>query len=334
MPHFSHFNPDEAHEANGNFAGLPHAGEEASIFYLPIPWDATTSGRKGTSQGPENILRQSLEIDLFDPQVPRSWSFGHQFLEIDHDLLSLNNRIRGMVENHRENQIDLHEINESCAAVNEYVFKEVSKYLSSKRLITLIGGEHSLSLGSIRAHLQMYPDMNVVQLDAHMDLRRAYEGLKYSHASVFYNVLNNLPLKGLFQIGVRDFCSEEWDRAQGEDCIHSLTAEEIFKGKARGRHFEKQLNKFLEPLAKEVYLSLDIDVLEPHLCPGTGTPVPGGLAFWDIMLIVDFIQGSGRKIVGFDLVETGGEAYVDGFTAAKLLYNIAGRVLNNHVAYR
>lgn len=319
------FNPDEPHETNGNFAGLPHLGEKARIVYLPIPWDATTSGRKGAAKGPENILRQSLEIDLFDQRIPEPWNFGHQFLEIEDGLIRQNKQIGEQVERYRQKGFGLAEINKACATLNDIVYKKVIQWMSDNRLLGVVGGDHSLSLGSIRAHLEFYPGMQVIQLDAHMDLRKAYEGLKYSHASVFYNVLNELPLSGLFQMGVRDFCREEWTLAQKDERVHVLTAEDIAYRKAGGSSLKDQFREFLNTLSKEVYLSLDVDVLQPYLCPGTGTPVPGGLGFWNILQILDSIHESGRKLVGFDLVESGGSSYIDGFTSAKLLYLIASR---------
>jgi agmatinase len=214
--------------------------------------------------------------------------------------------------------------------IHKYVYEKVSETIADERLVVLIGGEHSLSYGSIRAHLEHFPNMQVIQLDAHMDLRNAYEGLQYSHASVFYNVLRDLPLSALFQIGIRDYCREEWTFFKENERINVLTAEDIADKKAEGEAIKKILSDFLQTISNEVYLSLDIDVLEPHLCPGTGTPVPGGLSFWDVLQLVHCLHSAGKKIVGFDLVETGGQTYIDGFTSAKLIYMIATRVYSHN----
>lgn len=323
---FTDFNPDVAHQYNGNFAALPHIGDEAGIVYLPVPWDATTSGMKGTANGPENILRHSLEIDLFDHRTPEAWCLGHQFLQIEESTSLLNMETRDIVQAYRKGHGDLLQIDQACERIHQEIYEKIDQWQADRRLIVLVGGEHSISYGSIRSHLERFPKMHVLQLDAHMDLRKAYEGIKFSHASIFYNVLNYLPLTGLYQLGVRDLCREEWALAERDDRVHFILAEDIYSQKARGISFHNQLGQFLNSISDEIYLSIDIDVLEPHYCPNTGTPVPGGLSFWDILQVVDAIHKLGKKIVGLDLVETGGTGYTDGFTAAKLLYLVASRV--------
>ncbi|MBN8556050.1 MAG: arginase family protein, partial [Deltaproteobacteria bacterium] len=216
----------------------------------------------------------------------------------------------------------IQEVNSASAKVNALLLAESEKYLEQNKIVGVIGGDHSVPFSNIAAHLKKYPEMGILHFDAHFDLRKAYEGFTHSHASIFYNCITQLPLKKLTQVGIRDYCEEELEFAQSnENKISYFLDSEIFERKARGENFQSITRAIVETLPQEVYISFDIDGLDPALCPGTGTPVPGGLQFQEAIYIFRQVVSSGRKIIGFDLCEVGAEEY-DGNIGARILFEL------------
>jgi len=193
--------------------------------------------------------------------------------------------------------------------------------------VGLIGGDHSVSLGSIEAHLEKYPQMGVLQIDAHCDLREKFEDFTYSHASVMFNVLQETKLKKLVQVGVQGLCEEEYRRIQDSNGrIQTFFDSSLQESKHQGKSWNQICDDIIATLPIEIYISFDIDGLEPSLCPHTGTPVPGGLTYQEAIYLMKRIVNAGRKIVGFDLVEVtpGKDGDWDANVGAHLLYQLCG----------
>lgn len=280
------FNPNDIGVPNGNFFGLPYSVEESKIVLLMAPWDVTTSYMAGTSDGPNAILNASVQVDLFDENIPNAWEAKIGTLPQDESLYSFGKRNRGIAESVIENlsnglsgsetQRLIDEVNEACSCFNNTVYNVCREQLEAGRFVGIVGGEHSVPLGLVMALGERHEEFGVLHIDAHADLRRAYEGFTYSHASIMYNILNRVPqVKRLVQVAVRDFCSDEYAIMQHDSRVVSFTDSAINRRIYDGGNWREICDEIVERLPNKVYISFDIDGLEPSLCANTGTPVPG-----------------------------------------------------------
>lgn len=332
------FNPNGVGQKNGNFIGLPFNNEDAKIIFFPVPWEVTVSYNAGTATGPENIREASYQLDLFDLKVKDAWQTGIFMPPSSEKWLTYNNEMRikalahiEMLETGKISEDDINRnenlaaINQACLQLKNWVEEETSHLLNEGKLIGLIGGEHSTPLGYLEALAKRHPDFGILQIDAHMDLRKAYEGFTYSHASIFYNALSIKQISKIIQVGIRDFCEEEINLAHSmKDRITVHFAEDLRNKQYEGSTFSRIADEIIQELPLHVYISFDIDGLQPYLCPHTGTPVPGGLEFQEALYLLEKVVLSGRKIIGFDLSEVGGNPHeFDGNIGARILYRMA-----------
>ncbi len=336
------FNPNAAPASDAGIFGLPFQAEESQIHLLPVPWDLTTSYRAGTASGPEQVLNASHQIDLFDLELGKAFEKGYFLHSIPKDLFQLNQGLRPKADQLRDlddsqsgqRETILREINSACDKMNEWVYAESKKILSQGKILGLLGGDHSIPYSGIRAVCEKFESqVGILHLDAHADLRKSYEGMVFSHASIMHNVMRApwKPMK-LVQVGIRDFCEEEYDfiqNSQGQ--IVTFFDQQLKNDLGQGISWSTQCSNIVEQLPQNVYLSFDIDGLDPKLCPNTGTPVPGGLEFFQATELVRTVVTSGRKIVGFDLNEVScGDIESnewDANVAARLLYKMCGWTL-------
>ncbi len=298
----------------GNLFGLPFSTENATMIVVPLPWEVTVSYKAGTGSGPRAILEASSQIDLFHREIKDIWKLGIAMLPIQSNIHEENKLLRDLAESHIQslenqteteaNKIIVDKINESCETLNIYVKSICSKLLREGKLVGLLGGDHSTSLGFLRALSEKYNRFGILQIDAHADLRKAYEGFQYSHGSIMYNALKIPAVGKIVQVGIRDFCAEEMEmiqRAGGR--VKTFFDSDIKEAYYRGHSWEKQCEEIINELPELIYISFDIDGLNPKLCPNTGTPVPGGFELEQITYLIRQIVKSGRKIIGFDLCE-------------------------------
>ncbi|MDR1339595.1 MAG: agmatinase family protein [Prevotellaceae bacterium] len=308
------FNPNDPGRPNGNFFALPYGKGEGEIEIISVPWDVTTSYRAGTSGGPKAILDASVQVDLFDSVLENAWEIKISNTELNLHRLNAENRILAeKIIKHLENGGNAadreivylrNQVNQSSEIVNMAVYSAAKSIMDSGRIAAVLGGEHSAPFGLIKAVSEKYPGTGILHIDAHADLRRAYEGFTYSHASIMYNVIKELEgISKLVQLAVRDFCEEEERFIRSSEKISTFFDSDIKNGQYEGETWKSQCQQIISHLPGNVYISFDIDGLCPHLCPGTGTPVPGGLEFEQAMYLIRQIVFSGRKIVGFDLSE-------------------------------
>ncbi len=324
------FDPNGPGLNNGNFIGLPFTRETASVVIQTVPWDATTSYAAGTSAGPRNILDASLQLDLYLEDDPDCWKKGIYFKNPSKSILKLSRDTRPIAENvinalesgENPGAQDLKTVNKASATVNRWVEKKTSILLGEGKKVGLVGGEHSAPLGFLKALSKRHSSFGILQLDAHCDLRKAYEGFKYSHASIFYNALSIPQISNLVQVGIRDYCDEEAQLAETDERISLFTDQYIKERLFNGYSFSGLVEGIIASLPDEVYVSFDIDVLSPDLCPGTGTPVPGGFSFDQAVFILKKLKESGKKVIGFDLCEVGGKNEWDGNVGARILYRL------------
>jgi agmatinase len=342
------FDPDAAALDDAGIFGLPTDPERALVHIVPVPFDATTSYRKGAAGGPAAILQASRQVDLFDLMTGKPWQKGICMLPADERIEELNDKatdkaeriieLGGRIGDEARLAKNLARVNEIGAEVNEIVRAQVDAILSSNRLPVVVGGDHSVPFGAIQACAQRFPGLGVLHFDAHADLRAAYEGFEWSHASIMHNVATKLPgVKRLVQAGLRDIGEREHTMiANSNGRIRALSDVDWGRAKAAGASLRDLVRATIAELPDFVYLSFDIDGLDPTLCPNTGTPVPGGFTWHETMMWLDELARSKKRIVGLDLNEVspgdGGEVY-DGFDAwdaivgARLLYRMIGTAL-------
>jgi agmatinase len=339
----SNFDPNAAALPDAGIFGLPHSPDEAKVVLIPVPWEATTSYGGGTSDGPPAVLSASKQVDLYDLQTGRPWSHGIAMLEDPAEVRAWNTEARRLAEpiieaggNIEGGQMELalQQVNALCNRMNEWVYGQARKWLDKGKLVGAVGGDHGISFGSIRAHAERYPGMGVLHLDAHADLRDAYEGFTWSHASIMRNVMDRIPgVAKLVQVAIRDLCDEERKYIDGSSGrVVAYYDPDLAERRFDGVPWNHQVDAMISGLPRDVYLSFDIDGLDPVLCPHTGTPVPGGLSFQEAVALISGVVRSGRRIVGFDLTEVtpdpeGGEW--DGNVGARLLYKMIGFALKS-----
>lgn len=329
------FNPNDIGVANGNYFGLPCDAESADIVLLSVPWDATVSYGKGTSDGPQAIIDASLQVDLFDEKIAQSWRTKAWTVPVSEEIHHLSEQARqsaerviGRLEEGEEvlnDNPDLLMVNEASAKLNNYVATESEKYLSKGKMVAVVGGEHSVPFGLIKTLGEHYEDFGVLHLDAHSDTRKHYEGFEYSHASIMYNVLNKVPsVSKIVQVGIRDYCSDEHQLMFSSPKIAPFTDFMINEAMFNGKNWATVCDEIIAQLPQNVYISFDIDALTPEHCPNTGTPVPGGLTFAQADYLIYRLSASGKHIVGFDLCEVapGEEGEWDANVGARILYKL------------
>lgn len=326
------FDPNGVGLKNGHFIGLPFEEAEASIVLLPVPWDVTVSYAAGTATGPANILDTSPQLDLFDPDVPEAWKMGVYMRPPNKAWLKQSNEIRPAAARYIEqlevgqqaDKATLQHINKTCAVLKDWVKTETAGLLDQGKAIGIVGGEHSVPLGFLETLAERHPGFGILQIDAHMDLRKAYEGFTYSHASIFYNALQLKGIRQLIQVGIRDYCEAEARLAAAEPRVSVFYNHQLQARRFKGATWHQLCQEIINPLPREVYVSFDIDGLLPELCPNTGTPVPGGLSFDEAVYLLEQVVASGRRIIGFDLCETAGFPHEwDANVGARLLYKLA-----------
>lgn len=328
------FDPNGVGLDNGHFIGLPFGKEEASIYVMTMPWDVTVSYGAGTALGPSNTLNASLQLDLYEEGIEDAWKMGiyveppsKDWLETSKVLRKQSEKIVAVLESGTKLEAHLTEvqskINQACEGMVAFVKAEALGAIKAGKLVGLLGGDHSTPLGLLQALATQHDDFGVLQIDAHCDLRQAYEGFEYSHASIFYNAMKLPQISKLIQVGIRDYCEAEVAFAkQSDGRIEMLLDASIQRRLFEGTPYRQIVEETIAKLPQKVYISFDIDGLDPKLCPNTGTPVPGGLAFQEAIFWIQKIVQSGRQIIGFDLCEVGGKQEWDGNVAARLLYKL------------
>jgi agmatinase len=328
------YNPSGVATANGNLYGLPFDYDSAQLIVIPVPWEVTVSYGAGTANAPQQILNASTQLDLFDFDHPDGWRQGIFMAEISPELLEKNRHYRSQaalvitaLEKGQALTPALTEIvadiNQAGEQVNQWLEKQCLQAMQAGKRVAVIGGDHSSPLGYFRALASKYPDFGILHIDAHADLRDAYEGFTYSHASIMFNAIELPQLTKLVQVGLRDICQDEVDiinDSEGRIVAYYDTA--INQRLYAGQNWVAICQEIISHLPPQVHISFDVDGLDPKLCPHTGTPVPGGLELEQTYCLFRELVKSGRQIIGFDLCEVG-DAEWDGNVAARIVYKLS-----------
>ena len=332
----SSFDPNGPAE-QGKLFGLPFDEETADIIIIPVPWEVTVSYAAGTANGPEAVLKASAQVDLFLKDIPEPWSAGIYMPPIPEDIKAESNQhrelasryIRWLEEGGDTATADAVRtipsvINDAAEKLNQYVYSQAWKYLQKNKLVGLLGGDHSTPLGFMQALGVLYPAYGILQIDAHADLRKAYEDFTYSHASIIYNALQLKQVEKVVQVGIRDLGQDEYDLMVKDKRVETFFDEDIKRKLYQGTGWHEQCLQIIDQLPDNVYITFDIDGLDPKLCPNTGTPVPGGFEFTEVIYLIKMLVKSGRKIIGFDLNEVSpGNDEWDANVGARILYQLS-----------
>ncbi len=268
--------------------------DDSQIVIVPAPLEKTVSYGKGTCKGPEEILKASHYVEFYDEEQSRELCFEKGICTLE--------------------PVNLQKL--SIEKSLDKIYREVAKHIDAGKLVVTLGGEHSLSTAPIMAHYERFPNLSILQIDAHSDLRQSYEGSKYSHASVMARVAEFNP--NIVQVGIRAQSKDEADFRK-EKQIKTFYAREI----KLGMYGDNWQELVVRNLSENVYITFDIDGFDPSFMPATGTPEPGGL-FWDETMNLLKIIGLEKNIVGFDVVELAPNKFhpSSNFVAAKLVYKI------------
>jgi len=334
----STFNPNEISIKNNCFFGLPTTIEEAKIVFLSVPWDATVSYGEGTADGPQGILDASYQLDWYDFDLPSAWEIGYATIPISTEIRAKSEKTRAIAKkvidhleagnelNHKKIAKKIAKVNEASTNLNDWVYAQCKNLLSQGKLIGLIGGDHSVPLGYMKALTDHY-EYSILHIDAHADLRDAYEGFTYSHASIMNNVLLLPNISKLVQVGIRDLCQAEMNKIKSDHRIVLFDDWQLKNNFYEGLTWQQQCQTIISNLSEKVYISFDIDGLNQAFCPNTGTPVPGGLDFNQAIYLVQTLVKSGKKIIGFDLCEVApsksDDNQWDGNIGARILYKLS-----------
>ena len=315
------------------------------MHVFPAPFDATASYRKGAARGPQAIRRASHQIDLYDLATGRPYERGIWMAEDDGRIAALNEEATpladrviaagGRVGGDAELEAARARVDALGAEVNALVRAATESALERGRLPALVGGDHATPFGAIAACAARHPGLGVLHFDAHADLRVAYEGFTWSHASILHNVVERLDgVARVVQVGLRDLCEEEHDAIRGSGGrVRAVFDRDWARARLEGRDLRALVRAELEHLPDEVYVTFDVDGLDPALCPNTGTPVPGGLTWNEAGLWLDELAAAGRRVVGLDVNEVNpgatpaSEDSWDAMVGARLLYRLIATAL-------
>lgn len=343
----AHFDPDGPSAEEGGLFGLPFAAADCLVQVVPVPWEATASYGRGTRFGPEAVLRASAQIDLDDVDFGDFWRAGICLLPEDPEVARWAEEVEEdalMVIASGGTLPELAaRVDARSAEVHARTARRVREILSEGRIPGVLGGDHSVANGILPEVCRAFPGLGVLHIDAHADLRRAFLGFRWSHASVFWNLLFDEELHSphlgrLVGVGWRDLGRAE--RALVGDHPRRIAAfpdHELAASLSAGEPWSDLCQRIIECLPPQVYVSCDIDGLDPSLCPNTGTPVPGGLSWHQLQVLLRALSEQ-REVVGFDLVEVSpgpsgpaapaplrsSRAEWDANVGARVLYKLAG----------
>lgn len=261
---------------------------------MPVPYDSTTSWRSGTRDGPRAIIDASRYLELYDLELDREiYKVGiHTLPEIEPEMSGPESML-------------------------ERVYQVTGEIIDQKRMLLMLGGEHSLTLGAVKAYREKYEGLSVLQLDAHADLRDSFQGTKFSHATVMRRVYELCPV---IPVGIRSLSLDE-HRFMVESGIKPFYAHDL--------NWDDQTVKcIIASLSNEIYVTLDVDVLDPSIMSATGTPEPGGMGWYEVLGLLRKVSQA-RQVVGFDLMELcPNEGPLScAFLIAKLAYKLVGYIL-------
>ncbi len=346
MVDLSSYDPNCVSNPNNNVFGLPTTEETARLVILPVPWEVTVSYGSGTARAPEAVAKASLQVDVYDTDAPDSWKQGFFMRHPDRKVMMKSDYLRKEAELYidyiaRGEEVEanqfmtktLKDVNEGGVYLNNWVYEQTKALMERGKLVGLLGGDHSTPLGYFRAIGEREGEFGILQIDAHCDLRASYEGFNYSHASIMYNALKEIPeLSRLVQVGIRDYSEGEMNFLQEHpERVITYFDKDIKTRQFEGETWKQLTEEIVSRLPQKVFISFDIDGLDRKLCPDTGTPVPGGFETEEVFYIFRKVIESGRTLVGFDLSEVGiSESDWNANVGARVLFKLCSLLVHSN----
>ena len=315
---------------------------DAPIVLVSAPWAVTSAAGQGAVYTPDAIIDASTHLSLYDVVSNTSIDGKVATAEVDYDLQESSLQLGGdaaKVVAHIEDGGALTgdyfarkvvRINLGFRDMHRSVGKRVFRFASKGKIVGVVGGDHSVAFGAVRSISSVYPQMGVLFIDAHSDLRPSGKIFDYSHLSVARNIVDEIPaVSKLVQVGVRDMSREEMDFAQNHPKVTMFCHEKLTAERFSGRSWGEVYDDVVAQLPDKVYISFDIDALSPECCPHTKRPVAGGMTFDEAVCLINRVAESGREIVGFDLTEIVPvmESGVDAAVGARMLVKLCAAAL-------
>lgn len=291
--------PAKMDEKLPNFLGLSAkyaSSASARVHIIPCPYEHTTSYGKGTANGPKAILEASQEVELFDDEL---WTEPFK------------------VGVHTADAVAIDKVEAGESKPFQSLYEVVKPLVDNDKFPLILGGEHSLTLGAVRACAERYKDLSILQVDAHCDLRPSYDGNPFSHASIGYRLYEHLPKPLITQVGIRNV---SWQEARWMETESPKI--NIFWARMQDKW---NFNEIVNTLSDNVYLTIDVDGLDSSIMPSTGTPEPGGMNWYQLMELIKHVCVR-KNVVGADIVELSPIAglHAPDFLTAKLAYKLIG----------
>ncbi len=332
------FDPNAVGQLNLGIFGLPFTTDQSTVVILPVPWEVTTSYGGGTAKGPESVFNASFQVDLYHPDFPNAWRSGVAMVDPNPEWEATSNALKPLAQaiidrQANGNPVDdpdsqrlIQQLNAASTKLATTVQQSTLQWMEAGKIVGLLGGDHSTPLGFYQALAVKYPNFGILHIDAHLDLRDAYEGFQQSHASIMHNALNIPELTQITHVGIRDYCESEQQLIEANPHRLSLfTDRAIKRALYQGDTWSAICDRIIDTLPQHVHISFDIDGLIPALCPNTGTPVPGGLELEAVEFLIQKLVLRGKRIIGFDLVEVSpNETEWDANVGARVLYMLFG----------
>lgn len=320
------FDPDGPGHGD-NLFGLPNTADNALVQVIPVPWEATASYGRGTRGAPAAVLEASQQVDLHDLHFGDFWRAGIVLLPVEPGFEgwadAADSDAQAVIAAGGGLAAEAARVDAFGDRVHGAVLSRARQILAAGRMPAVLGGDHSSPYGLIQAVAEAHPGVGILHVDAHLDLRVAYLGFRWSHASIMHNALELPGVGRLVGVGYRDVGRAEVERVRAApERIRAFFDHEVGAALSQGRAWASLCDEIVDALPPEVYVSIDIDGLDPALCPGTGTPVPGGLSWRDAQVLLARLSAS-RRVVGFDLCEVGTSEW-DANVGARVLYKLAG----------
>ena len=318
---------------------------DASIVLVSAPWAVTSAAGQGAVYTPDAIIDASTTVSLYDVVSGESIDGKVATADVDYDLQENSLNIGGdaaKVVAHIEDGGSLSgdyfarkvvRINLGFRDMHRSVGKRVFRYASKGKIVGVVGGDHAVAFGAVRSLSSVHPDMGVLYIDAHCDLRPSGKIFDYSHLSVARNIIDEIPaVSKMVQVGVREMSVDEIEFAKSNPKIAMFCHEKLSAERFSGRSWSELCDDVVAQLPEKVYISFDIDALSPECCPNTKRPVAGGMTFDEAVCLINRVVESGRTIVGFDLTEIVPvvDSGVDAVVGARMLVKLCAAALKSN----
>ena len=329
---------------NGCYFGDVTAPESADVVVVSVPWSVTSDFGRGATYTPDAIIDVSLGKELYDATTGLTAEGRIATAEIDYNIQESSEQLgreaerimriagdgEGVVSEYVSRKLE--NVNEGFAEMHRSIYKQVRHWAAKGKRVAVIGGDHSVAYGAIKALAESNKSLGVLFIDAHADFGGANEIFNYSHRSIARDIVDGVPsVERLVQVGVRDIDREEADAIRANEKVDVFFAEELAARRFEGCSWGDLCREVVAKLPQKVYISLDIDALKIEFCSNTNMPTPGGMTFDEVVYLVRCVVESGREIVGFDISEvvTSLNDKMDAIVAARLLAKLSVAMLRN-----